>query len=144
MNPVATVLVAALLLAGGPPPTPPMHFPSDKRRATETRAIAPASDASLVARVGSAVLRRVKLRRVETVVGIPATLNTAKNGHWELLRRVCIGPDAAKRGSSLDWKTARDVVYWVRPVRSRNPRIVGIVWTRDSGSKRFFGIIYPP
>ena len=143
MKPGAAVLITTWLLAGGPSLTPSMHFPSDKRP-PEMRAIAPASDADLVARVGSAVLRRVKLRRVEKVVGIPATLNTVKNGHREVLWRACIGPDPAKRKCGLDWKAARDVVYWVRPVRSRNPRIVGVFWTRDGRCKRFFGVIYPP
>jgi hypothetical protein len=44
----------------------------------------------------------------------------------------------------LDVNKVKRVVYWVRPVASKNPRLVGIVWTSDNEMKVFFCVGFPP
>jgi len=37
----------------------------------------------------------------------------------------------------------RSVVYWVRPINLRYPRIVGVYWGPNGNQELFFGIVYP-
>jgi hypothetical protein len=50
-------------------------------------------------------------------------------------------PEAPSEVLNLD--EALQVVVWKRPVKARNPRLVGIQWPRAGPPTVFFGILFP-
>jgi len=103
----------------------------------------PLSDTELVARVTKAATGDITPERVEDAVGERAWINTTRPNDRLALRMADISSDdPANRLPSLH--AAREVVYWGRPIRSVNPRIVGIAWPVNGPAEIFFGVLSPP
>jgi hypothetical protein len=108
-------------------------------------------DAELIALVKRAEERRVPPQAVEQFVGRKATINTDRDG-LDVVRFIKhFGGDVEGRrptageGPPLpNWDGAKHVVYWVRPLEVRNPRCVGLIWSRDGVPRVCFFVIYPP
>jgi hypothetical protein len=100
-------------------------------------------DARLVASVKRAVAQHVQPEAVEAVVGMSATINTIRQKDRLALQMADIGKDAMENQAVPPLNQAKEVVYWVRPLPSPNPRIVGIYWL-DGAMNLFFGVVYPP
>jgi hypothetical protein len=100
-------------------------------------------DQMLIRSVANAAAQCLDPERVESAVGEAAWINTRRARDRSALNTADIGPDDPARPLP-PLREARDVVYWGRPVRSRNPRIVGIAWDAQGGCEIFFGVVYPP
>jgi hypothetical protein len=93
---------------------------------------------------------------VEAVVRARGTINTLRRLDRKIMRRVEIVPDQPGRFRTLKsaaahdaaWarrlRSSRHIVYWVRSVKSHNPKIVGIAWDRNGKARVFYGEILPP
>jgi hypothetical protein len=98
-------------------------------------------DERLLAAIKEAVLARTPPEQVEARVGHRATINTRRAGERAVLAHASIIDD---HGGAVSLSGARDVVYWVRQVPARNPRLAGVIWRADGTPELFFGAILPP
>lgn len=145
MNPTRLLaLVVLAACAGNSPkeepvtPTPPAHQPGAPA-ATDDR------DAELIGAVRAAVVAGVPPARLAAEVGVPPTIDTLDGSYpLEGLRRVDLIIDPDHPDEPLTLTGATGVVYWVRPVTSRDPRVVGIQVAADGTPSVFFAIILPP
>ena len=109
-------------------------------------------DAELVAAVRTALRWGVGPEAVETLVGRPATFNTTRDQHQILGDLKCAGDSEgqAVAGKKIpprpDWKKAKQVVFWERPLNRREgaTRMVGIAWDEDDRATVFFLVVSPP
>lgn len=107
---------------------------------TEKKAI---DDKRLLAKVMESVEKKIAIEKIEDFVGQKATINTIRKGDDNVWSVVKIVLD--KKESEV--KTLRgsvNAVYWVRHLESPQPKIVGVVWTKSSEMKVFFGEVLPP
>jgi hypothetical protein len=102
-------------------------------------------DKQLLTAVRAAVANNTKPAAIEKVVGLEAVINTTKQYHrLQLERKMDIARDAddEKNGKPLpDFKKAKEVVFWIRPVGDKCPGIVGIVWDERDEMTVFFGVL---
>ena len=104
----------------------------------------PTEDAKLVAAVRAAVKKGLAPGKVEATVGRRATLNTFRKEDEGPFQRADIAADADLEPALPERKSLRWVAYWVRPVKSRNPKIVGLAWSKKGQAQLFFGEVLPP
>jgi hypothetical protein len=107
-------------------------------------------DAELVAAVKAAARRGVGPEAVERVVGQRPVINTTRDDR-AIFEAAHIDADVegatAGKGKARplpDYDNVRHVIYWGRPVKARNPRMVGIAWDEDGTARVFFFVVYPP
>ncbi len=101
------------------------------------------ADDELLAAIRGAVRDRLAPDAVEARIGRRAVINTIRPGDRPVLAHANIVTDDDRR-EAVPVHRARDVVYWMRPVSGRNPRIAGILWHRDGTSELFVAAILPP
>jgi hypothetical protein len=101
-------------------------------------------DALLVAAVRAAAAKGLRPDKVEAVVGQRATLNTFRKQDVDSFQSADIAPDPNRKPALPERKTLRWAAYWVRPVESRNPKVVGIAWPKKGAPRLFFGEVLPP
>ncbi len=101
------------------------------------------ADDKLLEAIRGAVRDHLAPAAVEARIGRRAVINTLRPGDRPVLAHATIITDD-DRGESVPVQRARDVVYWMRPVSGRNPRIAGILWHGDGTSELFVGAILPP
>jgi hypothetical protein len=98
------------------------------------------TDAELIKRVREAVAKKATPALVEKMVGTEATIISTRAPDRYSLSRADIFPDG-----ELEWvknvKKYPVMIYWVRPVKSRECKIVGIVWDEKGNPRLFFGIV---
>src|SRR5262249_26921793 len=112
--------------------------------AAQKPAAAKAKDARLVAAISAAAGKRITPDKVEAAVGTRATLNTFRKEDRLVLSHVDIVPDPDRQPPLPASDTIRWVAYWIRPIGSRNPKVVGICWPKDGRPQVFFGEVLPP
>jgi hypothetical protein len=100
-------------------------------------------DEKLIASLKAALKQEIEADKVEAAVG-RAALNTVRRQDRDTFSRADIAPDPDSGPALPDRETIRYVAYWVRPVESRNPKIVGIVWPNKGKPHVFFGEVLPP
>jgi hypothetical protein len=100
-------------------------------------------DRTLIRSIANAAASCLDPALIESAVGEAAWINTRRAQDRFALNTANIGPDDPTRPLP-PLREARDVVYWGRPVRSRNPRIVGIAWDTQGRCELCFGVVYPP
>jgi hypothetical protein len=102
-----------------------------------------AADRSLIAAVRAAAAAGARPEEVEALVGRAAVVNSARDGTlmWFYKHWPPHDPEAPSEVLNLD--EALQVVVWKRPVKARNPRLVGIQWPRAGPPTVFFGILFP-
>jgi hypothetical protein len=100
-----------------------------------------AQDKELVAKVRRAFLTAPRPTTVESVVGIRAAINTTRP--FEQLRFFGgdFEDDKDENQKIPDLRKMRHVVYWVRPIKNKSPKIVGICWDRLGKPIFFFGLV---
>jgi hypothetical protein len=101
------------------------------------------TDDELIDAVRRAAQARLTPDAAEAAVG-EAVVNTSRNLPLEALRRVDLIADEASGQKTLSLEGARDVVYWERPLESKDPRMVGLIWRADDSVEVFFGVVLPP
>ena len=100
-------------------------------------------DKLLVENVREAAKKTLEIGNVEKFVGQAAAINTIRLMDRVAFEMVSIEID--RKESQLDsLSDVKNVVYWVRPISSNNPKIVGVAWTAKNEMKVFFGIVLPP
>jgi hypothetical protein len=100
-------------------------------------------DEKLIASLKAAIKQEIEADKVEAAVG-RATLNTVRRRDRDTFSRADIAPDADSGPALPDRETIRYVAYWIRPLESHNPKIVGIVWPNKGKPHIFFGEVLPP
>jgi hypothetical protein len=100
-------------------------------------------DEKLVQMVKEGAKKKVAIMDIEVFVRRNATINTARSRDKNLFRKVDIEIDRPNSEIS-SFSDAQYVVYWVRPVESKVPKVVGLVWTAQNDIKLFFGVVQPP
>jgi len=110
----------------------------------QEKGVALTPDARLIAAVQTAAAKGLAPGKVEATVGKRAALNTFRKDDSWTFTRADIAPDPNQKPPMPDRKTLRWVAYWVRPVESHNPRIIGIAWPKKGRPKVFFGEVLPP
>lgn len=101
-------------------------------------------DRKLVEAIRAAVARGLEPNRIDAAVGEKAVLNTYRRDDRDSFERADIVADPDRRPPLPDRGTLRWAAYWVRPVESRNPMIVGICWPKVGKPTIFYGEILPP
>jgi len=102
-----------------------------------------AEDGRLVAKVREAVEKGIAIERVEEFVKAKATINSSRKedvGTWYLVK-IDLDP---KESQIKNFQGVTSGVYWMRPVRTTEWRIVGIAWTEKKEMKLFFGVVLDP
>jgi hypothetical protein len=103
------------------------------------------ADTDLISKVSRAFQTgQLNPRNVENIVGITATLNTSKSEDRILFDTTDVWLDPPGQPGVTKISHLRDVVYWIRPVNSTDPKFVAIGWTNEGTQVMFFGIIYSP
>jgi hypothetical protein len=101
------------------------------------------TDAELIEAVRRVAQARLTPDAAEAAVG-EAAVNTSRNLSLAALRRTNLIADEASSQQTLSLEGARDVVYWERPLESKDPRMVGLIWRADGAVEVFFGVVLPP
>jgi hypothetical protein len=128
--------VAAMLCAG--------CTSAPKERPVTHQATAPNDDDELITRVQEAVRAGVAPDALAERVGRKPAIDTTAGQPIEMLRRVNLIPDPDHPTEAFSLESAREVVYWVRPIEAKNPRIVGVQLDTDGKAHKFFGVVLPP
>jgi hypothetical protein len=130
---VSRLLLAICLLGGGLSfaPAPSTQKNSDK-------------DKKLIDAVKAAVAKGVAPADVDAVVGTKATLNTVRERDRGAFSRVDLVADDDNKPALPDRNSLRWVAYWVRSVKSKNPKVVGIYWPKEGKPRTFYGEVLPP
>jgi hypothetical protein len=130
----ALVLLSGLLAGCGVSPAAPKEAPTS----------APSEDAALVAAVRRAAEAQRTPEEIEAYVGRPATINTLREPDKSAFKRADLGADEGAPAPPAWLPEARAVVYWVRPLPAKDPRLVGLAWRGEEPPALFFAVIYPP
>lgn len=101
------------------------------------------TDDELLDAIRAAVAAGASPENAEERVGTPALINTTRPRDRRLLEGADIGIDEESGVPPLP-RGAHHVVYWLRPVESRNPRLAGIAWDESGVPVLFCGVGYPP
>ncbi len=99
-------------------------------------------DKQLMEAVKKALAEKVKPHEVERFVGARATISTLRKGERDALSAAKFEPDTKMGLPKL--RDAEQVVYWIRPVETRNPSLVGLVWSKGGAVELFTGFVLPP
>lgn len=110
----------------------------------DRKPIKPDEDQRLVRRVTDAVGQQIDIADIEQFVGSAATFTTHEPGNNPPLTRIAFASDPITNGAPFDPKDVRDCVFWARPVKSDDFRVVGVIWTTKGKIKLFFATIAPP
>jgi hypothetical protein len=136
MKVVGACLCAMLMLAGACSQQPKKEdAPMNKTQMSD--------DERLIERVRDAARARVAVASVEAAVGQKPLINTTANYPNEGLRRVEFQDDPDFPSEVLVLADATAVVYWSRPIESKNPRVVGVQYRKDGSASVFFAAILP-
>jgi hypothetical protein len=107
-------------------------------------------DAELVAAVKRAAWLGLGPEATERFVGRRAVINTTRDDPV-IIKAANLDADVegpttqeGKARPLPDFNKVRHVVYWGRPLKARNPRMVGIAWDEDGTARVFFFVVYPP
>ena len=100
-------------------------------------------DGLLVERIREAARRKTPPEDIEDFVGEKATINTIRQPDKDSFEHADIVVDG-EEVDSASLREAKDVVYWILSVESKNPRLVGVAWTAANERKVFFGVVLPP
>jgi hypothetical protein len=98
-------------------------------------------DSRLVAAIMKAAEERMPIEGIEKTVGVRATINTQRQHERELLAMTDISGDPPESVEAPRVHSASNVVFWVRPVESRLPRIIGVVWYGEDQGEVFTGVV---
>jgi hypothetical protein len=101
-------------------------------------------DDELITRVRSAVAAGDAPETLAARIGRKPAIDTTAGQPIALLRRVDLVPDPDHPGEILALEGARAVVYWIRPIQARDPRVVGVQVGADGKPHMFFGVVLPP
>ena len=124
------LLAAALLLASALPASAGMDAES--------------ADSKLLAAVKAAAEKGIEPGKIEAAVGTKATLNTLREVDRDAFSRADIAEDPGRKPALPARDSLRCVVYWVRPIDSKNPKIVGVCWPKEGRPRLFYGEVLPP
>jgi len=133
---VRSALVVAILCAG--------CTSAAKEKSVTNQATAPNDDDELITRIQEAVTAGVAPDALSARVGRKPAIDTTAGQPIELLRRVNLIPDPDHPTEALSLERARAVVYWIRPIEAKNPRVVGVQFDTDGKAHTFFGVVLPP
>ena len=100
-------------------------------------------DAYLICKVREAVSRKLPPETIEIYVGMKATINTLIESDRLRVRFACISADDSRPPPALVWQKGAQFVYWVRPFKQVQPRVVGVVWDNKGVATIYFGVGFP-
>ncbi len=101
-------------------------------------------DQKLIKAIKAAVEQEVEPGKVEASVGVKATINTSRKADADTFGRTDIAADRDSGPAMGNRDDISHVAYWVRPIDSRNPKLVGIVWPKKGKPRIFFAELLPP
>jgi hypothetical protein len=103
-------------------------------------------DEWLIATVIAGVNRGATAEQLEQLVGLAPAVSTLRPGERGRLRwtRLELDGERPNECSLEQVKEADQVVFWVRPINSRNPKCVGVAWREGGRAHVFFGVICTP
>lgn len=102
------------------------------------------SDKKLIDGVKAAATKGAAPTDVDAVVGTKSTLNTARARDRATFSRVDLVEDPDNKPALSARDSLRWVAGWVRPVESKNPKVVGICWPKEGNLRVFYGEVLPP
>ena len=94
-------------------------------------------DHRLITRIREAIASNIPIEDLGRFVGIRPAFNSSES-HLMVLRLVRFKFENDK-GGICNLRNAKNVVYWVRPIRSENRHVVGIVWDNEGGVSMCYG-----
>lgn len=102
-------------------------------------------DKHLLQRVNAAVSKQLVPKEIEEFVGYKAQLNTTRKYHREILRAERLLEDPEDSTSTVpkhpELLMAKDVVFWLRPIRYKGwYKFVGVYWSKNGKPRIFKGI----
>lgn len=97
-----------------------------------------AEDERLIMRIREAIASNIAIENVGHFVGIRPIFNSSEEGKLMRLEKLRLVLQNEKGGIS-DVRSAKNVVFWVRPIRFNNSKFVGIVWDNQDGMSLFYG-----
>jgi hypothetical protein len=101
-------------------------------------------DRELLAKINKAADEGIDPDKVDAAVGLIAVVNTVRNADRQALSFVNIAEDPDRKPAFPYGTSVRWVAYWMRPVESHNPKIVGILWPEEGKAQMFYGLVLPP
>jgi hypothetical protein len=101
-------------------------------------------DEHLVMEVRRAVQDKVPGESIESTVRIKPSMSSLRAMERSALLRTDVMADPDRQEGVPYFSKMQNVVYWIRPTRSEDPRVIGIAWTHAGESNVFFGILLPP
>lgn len=101
-------------------------------------------DDELITRVRAAVAAGDAPDTLAARIGRKPAIDTTAGQPIAMLRRVDLVPDPDHPSEALALASARAVVYWVRPIQAKDPRVVGVQVGADGKPSMFFGVVLPP
>lgn len=101
-------------------------------------------DDELITRVRAAVAAGDAPETLAARIGRKPAIDTTAGQPIALLRRVDLVPDPDHPGEVFTLEGARAVVYWIRPIQTKDPRVVGVQVGADGKPHAFFGVVLPP
>jgi hypothetical protein len=124
---------------------------TDNGVVVESQLVEGADDSWLVSAVRRAASReRVQPSTIPRKIGVWATFHEIRDGMRDAIPQGVFGVFELDHEEISDVTSVREIIeaeevmYWTRPVESKNPRVVGICWSKDGRARAFFCIIYPP
>jgi hypothetical protein len=106
-------------------------------------AITESKDEQLLTAIERCVGHKASPDEIERNVGKSATINTLRKHHWSYLENANIEADPNMESDMPSLKAVQNVVYWIRPIDSEFPRLIGVAWMKDGSVQIFYGIVYP-
>ena len=97
-------------------------------------------DVLLNIRVASAVNARVSIRDVEKYVGTRPVVNTHRDGRNAWSREYRLDSLGAKL--PVNKLSISNIAFWRRPLRTKDPLVVGIIWFSDGTAILFKSFYY--
>jgi hypothetical protein len=101
-------------------------------------------DDELTTRVRAAVAAGDAPETLAARIGRKPAIDTTAGQPIALLRRVDLVPDPDHPGEAFALEDARAVVYWIRPIQAKDPRVVGVQVGANGKPRMFFGVVQPP
>ena len=100
------------------------------------------SDEALVGMVKKAHELKIKPEKIEAFVKAKATLNTTRMEDRDAFKGIRWSSDT--ESELPQYSDNKDIVTWNRPIKSDNPKIVGIVWLKDGKTGLILATVGPP
>jgi hypothetical protein len=101
------------------------------------------ADAALKQAVERAARSHMSPGAAQSAVGPPAGYETDVNPTYEWFIRHPPENDPSEQPEQLQFRHARQVMWWIRPIQAEHAHIAGIAWLKNGDVVPFYGIVVP-